>query len=119
MANEESHRVQSREAVRRQKCGREEFQFKSRNPILVVLDGVSRAHNIGAIFRLCDSMLIERLVICGVEVDLRKRKLVQQRWVPWSEAMSAHDAVTQAKADGYQVVIAESAHSRVPRLRRL
>ena len=33
-----------------------------RRPITVVLDGVRQNYNFGAIFRLCDAFLVERLV---------------------------------------------------------
>ena len=56
---------------------RRQFASLPREPITLVLDGVRRNYNIGAMFRLADAFLLERLVICGVHIDLRKRKLVQ------------------------------------------
>jgi tRNA G18 (ribose-2'-O)-methylase SpoU len=68
-----------------------------RQPITVVLDGITQNYNIGAIFRLCDAFLTERLVICGTNVNLRKRKLVQAaagtHWVPWEHIDLADAAV--------------------------
>ena len=83
--------VLSKPELRQSKPGRADFAAQARNPITVVLDGVRGNYNIGAIFRLCDAFLVERLVICGEESRaprsalLRKRKLVQaamgaQRW---------------------------------------
>lgn len=101
-----------KDQLRREKLDRGAFRAKTRHPIRVILDGVTQNYNVGAIFRLCDAMLVERLVICGTAVNLRKRKLVQaargtQNWVPWSECEFAETAVRQARDDGYQVVIAE------------
>jgi 23S rRNA (guanosine2251-2'-O)-methyltransferase len=78
----------------------------------VVLDGIVQNYNIGVIFRLCDAFLIERLVICGITVELRKRKLVQaaqgtQHWVPWERAESAVTAVASAKSAGAWVAAVE------------
>jgi tRNA G18 (ribose-2'-O)-methylase SpoU len=105
-------RVLSRVELRRPKASRDEFLALPRRPITVVLDGVAQNYNIGAIFRLCDAFLVERLVICGTTVELRKRKLVQaargtQHWVPWERAESAATAVAAAKSAGAWVVVVE------------
>jgi hypothetical protein len=123
MENERRHRVSPTEVLRQGKCDREAFAAKRRLPILVVLDQVTQAYNIGAIFRLCDAMLAERLVITGADVDLRKRNLGQaacgtQYWTPWSQEKSAEEAVIRAKADGYQIAIVELASNDPKRLRR-
>jgi tRNA G18 (ribose-2'-O)-methylase SpoU len=98
--------------LRRSKPGRADFAAQARNPIMVVLDGVVQNYNLGAIFRLCDAFLVERLVICGVPVMLRKRKLVQaaagtQHWVPWEEANDAAAIVRAAKAAGHWIAAVE------------
>jgi tRNA G18 (ribose-2'-O)-methylase SpoU len=105
-------RVLSRVELRWPKASRDEFLAQPRRPITVVLDGIVQNYNIGAIFRLCDAFLIERLVICGITVELRKRKLVQaargtQHWVPWQRAESAVSAVAAAKSAGAWVVAVE------------
>ena len=63
--------------LRRNKIARDEFLTRPRRPITVVLDGVTQNYNIGAIFRLCDAFLVRQLVICGTQVNLRRRRLVQ------------------------------------------
>lgn len=94
------------------KPNRHDFMNQPRRPITVVLDRVRRNYNIGAIFRLCDAFLVERLVITGTIIDLRKRKLVQaargtQHWVPWQPASNAIEVVTAAKAEGGQIIVVE------------
>ena len=69
----------TRGALRLWKPDRRQFASLSREPITLVLDGVRRNYNIGAMFRLADAFLLERLVICGVHIDLRKRKLAEFR----------------------------------------
>lgn len=114
-----ARRVLGTEELRQPKLGRDAFRQIPRHRITVVLDRVHQNYNVGAIFRLCDAMLIERLVICGHEVELYKHKLVQaakgsQNWVPWSQAETAADVVAGLKADGYQIAIAELATDSVP-----
>jgi tRNA G18 (ribose-2'-O)-methylase SpoU len=91
---------------------RHEFMSRPRRPITVVLDRVRQNYNIGAIFRLCDAFLVERLIICGTTVNLRKRRLVQaacgaQHWVPWLEAADTAEVVTEAKAAGNEILVVE------------
>jgi tRNA G18 (ribose-2'-O)-methylase SpoU len=118
MTERARHRVSPTTELRQSKCSRDAFAEKPRLPIRVVLDRVTQAYNIGAIFRLCDAMLAEKLVIAGAEVDLRKRALVQsargtQNWTPWSAEQTALDAVIRAKAEGYQIVAVELASNSV------
>jgi tRNA G18 (ribose-2'-O)-methylase SpoU len=105
--------------LRAGKLDRRTFRSLPRLPVTVVLDGVRRNYNIGAIFRLCDAFLVERLVICGKDVDLRKRKLVQaargtERWVPWHHAESALPVVQTAKAAGASIVVVEQMTDSIP-----
>lgn len=102
----------SKPELRSQKTNRKDFPSKPRNPVQLVLDGVTQHYNIGAIFRLADALLVEQVVVCGTPVNIRNRRLVQaargtQGWVPWSECESAEIAVHRAVAEGYQIVLAE------------
>lgn len=106
------HRLLHQHELRRTKPHRAEFAAQLRKPIAVVLDGVRQNYNLGAIFRLCDAFLAERLVICGTPVALHKRKLVRaaagtQNWVPWEVAQDAAAVARAAKAAGCWLAAAE------------
>lgn len=88
------------------------FPTLARRPIRVVLDGVTHLPNIGTMFRLCDAFRVERLYICGLHLELHKRKLVRAAsgtipWVPWISGQDAMQVVRAAKADGYSVAAVE------------
>jgi tRNA G18 (ribose-2'-O)-methylase SpoU len=109
----------SKDELRAGKPRRATFGALPRLPVTVVLDGVRRNYNIGAIFRLCDAFLVERLVICGKDIDLRKRKLVQaargtERWVPWQYAESAVSIIRAAKGAGASIVVVEQTTGSIP-----
>lgn len=111
-------RVLATSELRRGKPARTAFVAQRRNPITVVLDRVTGNYNIGAIFRLCDGFLVEQLVICGVPVELHKRKLVRaaagtHRWVPWREAPDAASVLRQAKAAGCWIAAVELTEASV------
>jgi len=105
--------------LRSAKPDRADFAKRARHPITLILDGVRQNYNVGAIFRLCDGFLVERLVICDTPVLLHKRKLVQaaagtQRWVPWEAASDGATAVRAAKAAGYWIAAVEITGNSVP-----
>jgi tRNA G18 (ribose-2'-O)-methylase SpoU len=109
----------TRGELRLWKPDRREFASLPREPITLVLDGVRRNYNIGAMFRLADAFLLERLIVCGVHIDLRKRKLVQaargaQCWVPWAQADTAASVVVAAKANGASVLVVEQTSISLP-----
>jgi tRNA G18 (ribose-2'-O)-methylase SpoU len=98
--------------LRASKPTRTEFPAHPRRPVRLILDGVVGNYNIGAIFRLCDAMLLERLIICGPSFELRKRRITQaaqgaQHWVPWQHQISVAQAVAETREAGYQIAVAE------------
>jgi tRNA G18 (ribose-2'-O)-methylase SpoU len=104
--------VLATDELRRSKPNRTAFTSRQRNPVTVVLDGVTGNYNLGAIFRLCDAFMVERLIVCRTAVSLRKRKLVQaaagaQRWVPWREEKDAAAVVRTAKEAGLWIAVVE------------
>jgi tRNA G18 (ribose-2'-O)-methylase SpoU len=116
------NRALSKSELRESKPGRGDFAGRVRNPISVVLDHVTGLYNIGALFRLCDAFLVERLIICGEASGptlLRKRKLVQaamgtHRWVPWQQEPDAVEVVRAAKAAGSWIAVVELTAESVP-----
>nr|WP_294506057.1 TrmH family RNA methyltransferase [uncultured Rhodopila sp.] len=112
-------RVLTTAEIRSDKLDRVAFRVIHRLPIQVLLDGVQRPYNLGAVFRLCDAMLVERLIICGGPVDIRNRRFLQaargtQRWVPWELAEDAALAVAALKRQGSRIVVADLASGSVP-----
>ncbi len=104
--------------LRRHKPARHAFRAQARLPVEVVLDGVRQGYNVGALFRLCDAFLCERLVVCGRDAGQGMRKLVQaaqgtHNWVPWDQADRASEVVRAARARGYQVVAVEQTRNAV------
>ncbi len=112
-------RVLTTAEIRSDKPDRVAFRAADRLPVRVVLDGVQRAYNLGAIFRLCDAMLVERLIVCGAPVDCRNRRFLQaaqgaHRWVPWELAEDAALAVAALKRQGSSIVVADLTSGSVP-----
>lgn len=104
--------VLAKPELRASKPSRTTFVDQPRRPIRIILDAVTGNYNVGALFRLCDAMLVEQLVICGPSFELRKRKIIQaaqgtHKWVPWVHLLTADLGVAEARANGYQIVVVE------------
>ena len=104
--------------LRQQKPCRHAFRAQPRLPVEVVLDGVRQGYNVGALFRLCDAFMCERLMVCDRDAGRGMRKLVQaaqgtHKWVPWDQADHAVEVVRAARARGCQVVAVEQTSNTV------
>ncbi|MBK5956682.1 hypothetical protein CCR97_00320 [Rhodoplanes elegans] len=109
----------SKNALRIQKPPRSEFMKFPRSPIVVVLDSLKCAHNIGTIIRLCDALLIERLFICGNTIippngKIKTSSRGSERWVPWAYGASALEVVKRLKNDGYYIASVEISKNSKP-----
>lgn len=84
-----------------------------RLPIVVVLDHIRSLHNVGAIFRTSDAMLMAHLYLTGItatpeeQPEIQKTALGAQDTVPWSYAADAVSLVQQLKAEGYTIAALE------------
>jgi tRNA G18 (ribose-2'-O)-methylase SpoU len=97
---------------------RKDIPALPRRPIRVVLDGVTHLPNIGTTFRLCDAFRVERLHVCGVELETHRRKLTKAArgtigWVPWESRPSAIGVVRELRAAGFHVAGIELAEGSV------
>lgn len=100
------------------KPGRRAFLARPRLPVQLVLDGISRGYNVGALFWLCDAFLCALLVVCDHDASRATRKLVQAAqgthgWVPWKQRDSTAKMVRAARAEDWQVVAVEQASGAV------
>ncbi len=96
----------------------EEFKQSDKTPIVVVLDNIRSLNNVGSVFRTCDAMLIEEIVLCGITAcppsqEIHKTALGAEDSVAWRYVESTAEAVDQLKAAGYVVCSVEQAHGSV------
>ena len=55
-------------------------KFETRNfPIVLITDNVSNAPNVGAIFRISDAFGIEKLHLCGTNLNLGRKMFKTSR----------------------------------------
>lgn len=105
--------------LRARKPDRADFADLPRTPIAMVLDGVHGPYNQGALFRLADSFLLERVHFCGATLTPWNRRFKTAgrgtpHWVPHFVGEDTVEVVTEYRARGYQIVVAEQATNSVP-----
>jgi tRNA G18 (ribose-2'-O)-methylase SpoU len=97
----------------------EEYNALPKHPLCIILDNLRSAFNVGAIFRLCDTMRIEALYLCGYTAypphrKLEKTSLGTIEFVPWKHFERTEDAVEHCRSRGVSVWAAETtSHSRL------
>ena len=90
----------------------EEYKSLPESGIVVVLDNIRSAHNVGSAFRSCDSFKVDKLWLCGIcavppSAEIRKSALGAEDSVPWEYYKDTLDAVSRLKDDGYTIVSVE------------
>jgi len=94
--------------------------YRDREPsgLVVVLDNIRSAHNVGSAFRSADSFGVDRVLLCGISAvppsaEIHKSALGAEDAVPWTHYDDTLEAVAALHEEGYTVVAVEqTVHSR-------
>lgn len=86
--------------------------------IVVVLDNIRSAHNVGSAFRTSDAFKVDRLYLCGIcacppSAEIHKSALGAEESVPWEHVDDTLDAVKALKEQGFKVVSVEQTEKAV------
>lgn len=90
----------------------EEYAEQQKLPVVVVLDNVRSAQNVGSFFRTADAFGIERIELCGISStppnrELHKTALGAEMSVAWRYHASTVECLEQLRADGYELLAIE------------
>lgn len=80
--------------------------------LVLVLDNIRSAHNVGSAFRTADSFKIDKVYLCGIcaippSAEIHKSALGAEDSVEWEHYDDTLDAVARLKSEGYVIVSAE------------
>lgn len=86
--------------------------------VVVVLDNLRSAHNVGSIFRTSDAFKVDRIYLCGIcacppSAEIHKSALGAEESVPWDHFDDTLDAVESLRARGYEIVSVEQTEKSV------
>lgn len=90
----------------------EDYKELPESGLVIVLDNVRSAHNVGSAFRTADSFKIDKVWLCGIcavppSAEIHKSALGAENSVAWEYVDDTMEAVRRLKADGYTIVSAE------------
>ena len=96
----------------------ETFKNQPKTPLVLVLDNVRSALNVGSAFRTADAFAIEKIILCGITAqppnrEITKTALGATESVDWDYVKEGTEAVQQLKAEGFKIVIIEQAEGSV------
>jgi tRNA G18 (ribose-2'-O)-methylase SpoU len=90
----------------------EEYAAVEKLPVVVVLDNVRSAQNVGSFFRTADAFGIERVALCGISCtppnrEIHKTALGSEQSVAWSYHETTLECVEQLRKEGYTIIAIE------------
>lgn len=96
----------------------EEFKSADKIPVIIVLDNIRSAHNIGSVFRTADAFLIEKIYLCGIcaqppDKQIRKTAIGATETVMWEYVEDAVTLVEKLKREKVKILSIEQAEQAV------
>ncbi|HNR16081.1 MAG TPA: RNA methyltransferase [Chitinophagaceae bacterium] len=92
----------------------EEFKASDKIPIIIVLENIRSAYNVGSVFRTSDAFLVEAIYIIGYSAkpphkEIKKTALGAEETVDWKYFKTTAEAIEELRARGFNVYAAEQA----------
>lgn len=88
------------------------YEHRAKTPIILVLDNIRSALNVGSAFRTADAFALQRIVLCGISArpphrEILKTALGATDTVEWTYAENTADAVSELRQQGATVLAVE------------
>lgn len=86
--------------------------------VVLVLDNIRSAHNVGSAFRTGDAFKVDKVWLCGIcacppSAELHKVALGAEFSMPWEHVDDTLTLVERLRAEGYTVICAEQTEHAV------
>ena len=96
----------------------DEFKKSKKTPLVIVLDNIRSALNVGSIFRTADTFLVDKILLCGITAcpphkDIRKSGLGADSSVNWKYYSNTVDAVTTLINKNYNILSVEQTNKSI------
>lgn len=87
----------------------EEFRKKEKSNIIIVLDNIRSAHNVGSVFRTADAFVVKSIHCCGITTvppnrDLLKASLGSQESIEWKYFPATIESISDLKKSGFRII---------------
>lgn len=86
--------------------------------VVLVLDNIRSAHNVGSAFRTGDAFKVDRIFLCGIcatppSAEIHKSALGAESSMPWEHVEDTLDAIARLREEGYTIVSVEQTGAAV------
>jgi len=90
----------------------EEYKSSAKIPVVVILDNIRSAMNVGSVFRSSDAFAIERIILVGITAkppsrEITKTAIGATSSVDWSHVTHIEDSLKKLKSEGYTIASIE------------
>ena len=97
----------------------DEFKLSEKIPIVIVLENIRSAYNVGSVFRTSDAFLLESIYICGYTAhpphkEIKKTALGAEDTVAWKYFKKTSEAIEELRKENYRVFSIEQAVNSHP-----
>jgi tRNA G18 (ribose-2'-O)-methylase SpoU len=95
-----------------------DFKTREKLPLVVVLDNIRSALNVGSIFRTADAFALEQVVLCGITAQPPHREILKTALgstdsVAWQYFDDTLAAIDQLHKSGYTVLAVEQTTDKI------
>jgi len=94
-----------------------QYREKLDSGVVLVLDNIRSAHNVGSAFRTADAFKVDKVYLCGIcacppGAEIHKSALGAEDSVPWEHCGDTQMLVRSLRQDGYvPVAVEQTEHS--------
>lgn len=90
----------------------QEYKDLPESGIVLVLDNIRSAHNVGSAFRTADCFKVDKIWLCGIcatppSAEIHKSAIGAEDSVDWEYAETTMEAIQKLKDKGYKIVSIE------------
>lgn len=96
-----------------------EFKNTEKTPLVVILDNLRSALNVGSAFRTSDAFLVQELALCGITAQPPHREILKtaigaSKSVDWRHFENTLEAVEYYRRQGFAILAVEQAEGSTP-----
>lgn len=96
----------------------EEYRGLPPSGVVLVLDNIRSAHNVGSAFRTSDAFKVDKIWLCGIcacppTAEIHKSALGAEDSVPWEHADDTLEVIAKLHVQGYTVLSVEQTKNAV------
>lgn len=94
-----------------------EYKVLPPSGVVLLLDNIRSAHNVGSAFRTADAFKVDKIYLCGIcacppSAEIHKSALGAEDSVEWEHLDDTMTAIEKLKADNYSIVsVEQTCHS--------